>query len=112
MYITFHWNQTNQIRNYLNIFCKIIIFLLILGVYELVIFQMKPGGPALWGEAFQKAVNAHVSLGYSKLVGVFHTDYGALNRVHVLWWNETADSRAAGRHRAHEDPRVVAAGVP
>ncbi|KAM8941479.1 protein NipSnap homolog 3A isoform X1 [Vulpes vulpes] len=29
--------------------------------------------------------------------------------VHVLWWNESADSRAAGRHQSHEDPRVVAA---
>uniref|UniRef100_A0A8C3WML6 NIPSNAP domain-containing protein n=1 Tax=Catagonus wagneri TaxID=51154 RepID=A0A8C3WML6_9CETA len=79
------------------------------GVYELVTFQMKPGGPALWGDAFKRAVNAHVNLGYSKLIGVFHTEYGALNRVHVLWWNESADSRAAGRHQSHEDPRVVAA---
>ncbi|XP_024609421.1 protein NipSnap homolog 3A-like isoform X1 [Neophocaena asiaeorientalis asiaeorientalis] len=79
------------------------------GVYELVTFQMKPGGPALWGDAFKRAVNAHVDLGYSKLIGVFHTEYGALNRVHVLWWNESADSRAAGRHQSHEDPRVVAA---
>ncbi|XP_036710934.1 protein NipSnap homolog 3A-like isoform X2 [Balaenoptera ricei] len=51
------------------------------GVYELVTFQMKPGGPALWGDAFRRAINAHVDLGYSKLVGVFHTEYGALNRV-------------------------------
>ncbi|XP_059957109.1 protein NipSnap homolog 3A-like isoform X2 [Mesoplodon densirostris] len=29
--------------------------------------------------------------------------------VHVLWWNESEDSRAAGRHQSHEDPRVVAA---
>ncbi|XP_023578704.1 protein NipSnap homolog 3A isoform X2 [Octodon degus] len=29
--------------------------------------------------------------------------------VHVLWWHESADSRAAGRHESHEDPRVVAA---
>uniref|UniRef100_A0A8D0H0T3 NIPSNAP domain-containing protein n=1 Tax=Sphenodon punctatus TaxID=8508 RepID=A0A8D0H0T3_SPHPU len=29
--------------------------------------------------------------------------------VNVLWWNEDPDSRAAGRHYAHEDPRVVAA---
>ncbi|XP_068830563.1 protein NipSnap homolog 3A isoform X2 [Capricornis sumatraensis] len=29
--------------------------------------------------------------------------------VHVLWWYESADSRAAGRHQSHEDPRVVAA---
>uniref|UniRef100_A0A2K5CVG1 Nipsnap homolog 3B n=1 Tax=Aotus nancymaae TaxID=37293 RepID=A0A2K5CVG1_AOTNA len=28
--------------------------------------------------------------------------------VHVLWWNESADSHAAGRHKSHEDPRVVA----
>ncbi|XP_053423073.1 protein NipSnap homolog 3A-like [Nycticebus coucang] len=79
------------------------------GVYELAIFQMKPGGPALWGDAFKRAINAHVNLGYTKLVGVFHTEYGELNRVYVLWWNESADSRAAGRHQAHEDPRVVAA---
>lgn len=30
--------------------------------------------------------------------------------VHVLWWYENADGRAAGRHEAHEDARVVAAG--
>ncbi|XP_067599886.1 protein NipSnap homolog 3A-like isoform X2 [Pseudorca crassidens] len=80
------------------------------GVYELVTFQMKPGGPALWGDAFKRAINAHVDLGYSKLIGVFHTEYGALNRVHVLWWNESAHGRAAGRHQSHEHPRVVAAG--
>ncbi|XP_037654325.1 protein NipSnap homolog 3A isoform X2 [Choloepus didactylus] len=79
------------------------------GVYELVTFQMKPGGPAVWGDAFQKAVKVHVALGYAKLIGVFHSEYGVLNRVHVLWWNESLDSRAAGRHQAHEDPRVVAA---
>ncbi|XP_006886966.1 PREDICTED: protein NipSnap homolog 3A [Elephantulus edwardii] len=79
------------------------------GVYELVTFQMKPGGPALWGEAFQRAINSHVNLNYNKLIGVFHTEYGLLNRVHVLWWNESLDSRAAGRHQSHEDPRVVAA---
>ncbi|XP_036759173.1 protein NipSnap homolog 3A-like isoform X4 [Manis pentadactyla] len=32
-----------------------------------------------------------------------------LKEVHVLWWNESAESRAAGRHQSHEDPRVVAA---
>ncbi|XP_032874105.1 protein NipSnap homolog 3A-like isoform X3 [Amblyraja radiata] len=29
--------------------------------------------------------------------------------VHALWWHEDCDARAAGRHRAHEDVRVVAA---
>ncbi|XP_006150653.1 protein NipSnap homolog 3A [Tupaia chinensis] len=79
------------------------------GIYELATFQMKPGGPALWGEAFKSAIHTHVNLGYTKLIGVFHTEYGVLNRVHVLWWNESADSRASGRHQSHEDPRVVAA---
>ncbi|XP_050617825.1 protein NipSnap homolog 3B isoform X1 [Macaca thibetana thibetana] len=50
------------------------------GVYELAVFQMKPGGPALWGDAFKRAINAHVNLGYTKVVGVFHTEYGELNR--------------------------------
>ncbi|KAF5917735.1 hypothetical protein HPG69_013572, partial [Diceros bicornis minor] len=41
------------------------------GVYELATFQMKPG--------------------YSKLVGVFHTEYGALNRgTVVLFFDEIA----------------------
>ncbi|XP_061310986.1 protein NipSnap homolog 3A [Pezoporus flaviventris] len=79
------------------------------GVYEWVTFQMKPGGPALWGAAFQAAINAHINTGYTKLIGVFHTEYGFLNTVHVIWWNESPDHRAAGRHRAHEDARVVAA---
>ncbi|XP_029861420.1 protein NipSnap homolog 3A isoform X1 [Aquila chrysaetos chrysaetos] len=79
------------------------------GVYEWVTFQMKPGGPALWGEAFQAAINAHINTGYTKLIGVFHTEYGLLNTVHVIWWNESPDHRAAGRHSAHEDARVVAA---
>ncbi|XP_003407870.1 protein NipSnap homolog 3A-like isoform X1 [Loxodonta africana] len=79
------------------------------GVYELATFQMKPGGPALWGDAFRRAIHSHVNLNYAKLVGVFHTEYGLLNRVHVLWWHESPDSRAAGRHLSHEDPRVVAA---
>nr|XP_028568584.1 protein NipSnap homolog 3B-like [Podarcis muralis] len=79
------------------------------GVYELVTFQMKPGGPAVWGQSFKAAISIHIKTGYTKLIGVFHTEYGLLNRVHVLWWNENSDCRAAGRHSAHEDPRVVAA---
>ncbi|XP_075682110.1 protein NipSnap homolog 3A isoform X2 [Rhinoderma darwinii] len=79
------------------------------GVYEMVSFQFKPGGPAVWGESFQAAISTHVNTGYTKLVGVFNVEYGLLNQVHVLWWNENPDTRAAGRHWAHEDPRVVAA---
>lgn len=79
------------------------------GVYELVTFQMKPGGPAVWGPAFQMAVNTHANAGYANLIGVFHNEFGQLNHVHVLWWYEDPDQRAAGRHKAHEDARVVAA---
>lgn len=76
-----------MIRNCLNVFYKITIFLLSLGVYELATFQMKPGGPALWGDSFKRAVQIHVSRGYTKLVGVFHAEYGLLNRgtvVHIF----------------------------
>ncbi|XP_078253003.1 protein NipSnap homolog 3A isoform X2 [Rhinoraja longicauda] len=79
------------------------------GVYELVSYQMVAGGPAVWGKAFQKAVSAHDHVGYCSLIGVFHSEFGQLNRVHTLWWHEDGDARAAGRHRAHEDVRVVAA---
>lgn len=45
----------------------------------MVTFQMKPGGPAVWGQAFRAAISAHISTGYTKLIGVFHTEYGLLN---------------------------------
>ncbi|XP_048826509.1 protein NipSnap homolog 3A [Brienomyrus brachyistius] len=79
------------------------------GVYELATFHMKPGGPAVWGAAFQAAVGAHSGAGYAHLVGVFHSEFGLLNQVHVLWWFESPDQRAAIRHTAHGDARVVAA---
>ncbi|XP_073508334.1 protein NipSnap homolog 3A-like isoform X1 [Phyllobates terribilis] len=79
------------------------------GVYEMVSFQFKPGGPAVWGKSFRAAISTHVNCGYTKLVGVFNTEYGLLNQVHVLWWNDHSDNRASGRHVAHEDARVVAA---
>lgn len=79
------------------------------GAYELVSFQMRPGGPAVWGDAFQAAVTAHDAPGYGKLVAAFHNEFGQQNRVHALWWFESADQRAEVRHRAHTDARVVAA---
>ncbi|XP_068460312.1 protein NipSnap homolog 3A [Clinocottus analis] len=79
------------------------------GVYELISFQMRPGGPAVWGSAFQAAVTSHDAPGHGKLVGAFHNECGQLNRVHVLWWFESADQRAEVRRNAHNDARVVAA---
>lgn len=79
------------------------------GVYDLSSFQMRPGGPAVWGEAFQMAVGVHANAGYAHLVGVFNCEFGQLNKVHALWWFETPDQRAAARHKAHSDARVVAA---
>nr|XP_033487706.1 protein NipSnap homolog 3A [Epinephelus lanceolatus] len=79
------------------------------GVYELVSYQMRPGGPAVWGHAFQAAITAHDAPGYGNLVGAFHNEFGRMNRVHVLWWFKSADQRAEARHKAHTDARVVAA---
>ncbi|XP_028272357.1 protein NipSnap homolog 3A [Parambassis ranga] len=79
------------------------------GVYELASFQMRPGGPAVWGEDFQAAISSHDAPGYGKLVGAFHSEFGQLNRVHALWWFESADQRAEVRHKSHTDARVVAA---
>ncbi|XP_038142623.1 protein NipSnap homolog 3A [Cyprinodon tularosa] len=79
------------------------------GVYELVTFQMRPGGPAVWGSAFQASMTSHDAPGYGTLLGAFHSEFGLLNRVHALWWFESADHRAEIRHKAHTDARVVAA---
>lgn len=49
-------------------------------MYELVSYQMCPGGPAVWGQDFQAAVTAHDAPGYAKLVGAFHSEFGQLNR--------------------------------
>uniref|UniRef100_A0A673JAZ2 Protein NipSnap homolog 3A-like n=1 Tax=Sinocyclocheilus rhinocerous TaxID=307959 RepID=A0A673JAZ2_9TELE len=78
------------------------------GVLELATFQMKPGGLAVWGRAFQAAVGTHTGSGYAHAVGVFHSEFGQLNQVHVLWWYESADQRAAIRHKSHNNARVVA----
>ncbi|KAF6729201.1 NipSnap-like protein 3A [Oryzias melastigma] len=80
------------------------------GVYELASYRMRPGGPAVWGSAFQAAVCARDAPGYGKLLGAFHSEFGAQNQVHALWWYESADHRAEVRHKAHNDARVVAAG--
>lgn len=55
-----------------------------LGVYEMVSFLFKPGGPAVWGKSFQAAISTHVITGYTKLVGVFNTEYGLLNQGNLL----------------------------
>ncbi|XP_059201728.1 protein NipSnap homolog 3A [Centropristis striata] len=79
------------------------------GVYELVSYQMRPGGPAVWGESFQAAVTSRHAPGYGTLLGAFHNEFGRLNRVHVLWWFQSADQRAEVRQKSHTDARVVAA---
>uniref|UniRef100_A0A672P240 Nipsnap homolog 3A (C. elegans) n=1 Tax=Sinocyclocheilus grahami TaxID=75366 RepID=A0A672P240_SINGR len=75
---------------------------------ELATFQMKPGGPAVWGRAFQAAVGTHTGSGYAHAIGVFHSEFGQLNQVHVLCCYESADQRAAIRHKSHDNARVVA----
>ncbi|KAM9795345.1 protein NipSnap homolog 3A [Neosynchiropus ocellatus] len=79
------------------------------GVYELVSFQMRPGGSAVWGDSLRSMVASRDAAGYGKLLGVFHTDVGLQNRVHALWWFESADRRADLRQRFLSDPGVKAA---
>uniref|UniRef100_A0A8C8FI65 NIPSNAP domain-containing protein n=1 Tax=Oncorhynchus tshawytscha TaxID=74940 RepID=A0A8C8FI65_ONCTS len=69
------------------------------------------GGPAVWGEVFQAAVSAHAAGGHAHLVGVFHSEFGWLNNFNALWWYESPDQRAAVRHKAHGDARLVAADL-
>ncbi|XP_010864799.1 protein NipSnap homolog 3A [Esox lucius] len=101
-------SQDNEV-NYLVPWCKVERPPKEGGVYELASFQMRPGGPAIWGHAFQAAVSVHSATCYGHLVGVFHSEFGQLNKVNALWWYESPDQRAAARHTAHGDARVVAA---
>lgn len=41
---------------------------------------MHPGGPAVWGKAFQAALTARDAPGYGNLLGAFHSEVGLLNR--------------------------------
>ncbi|CAB1337322.1 unnamed protein product [Coregonus sp. 'balchen'] len=71
--------------------------------------ERPPKEGAVWGEAFQAAVNTYAAGGHAHLVGVFHSEFGQLNKANALWWYESPDQRAAVRHKAHGDARVVAA---
>lgn len=55
------------------------VFVCVSGMYELASYQMRPGGPAVWGDAFRAAVTTHDAPGYGKLVGAFHSEVGPLN---------------------------------
>ncbi|KAJ8015550.1 hypothetical protein DPEC_G00027290 [Dallia pectoralis] len=101
-------SQDNEV-NYLVPWCKLEKPPKKGGVYELASFQMRPGGPAVWGQTFRAAVSCRSAAGYGHLVGVFHSEFGQLNKVSVLWWYESPDQRAEARHTAHGDARVVAA---
>lgn len=50
------------------------------GVYELVSYQMSPGGPTVWGKDFRAAIGAHDVPGYGKVLAAFHNEFGLLNR--------------------------------
>jgi len=47
---------------------------------------------------------------FSLFVCTVYSDISFQCAVHVLWWYESADQRAAMRQKAHGDARVVAAG--
>lgn len=77
------------------------------GVYELVSYGMKMGGPIIWEEKLKRSLLSHARLGYTDLVGAWYTNIGDHNRVEVLWRFESMDARTEGRERAHKDAFVV-----
>uniref|UniRef100_H2YX53 NIPSNAP domain-containing protein n=1 Tax=Ciona savignyi TaxID=51511 RepID=H2YX53_CIOSA len=77
------------------------------GIYELMTYTMVMGGPVIWGKQLRATVESHKRLGYSDLVGVWYTDIGDHNTVHVLWRHDSYDSRRIGREKAHGDAVVI-----
>ena len=77
------------------------------GVFELITYTMKMGGPVVWDDKLRSSLDAHVRLGYADLVGVWYTDLGNHNTVQVLWRYDSFDARSEGRQKAHNDAVVV-----
>lgn len=38
----------------------------------------------LWGDAFKRAIDTHINLGYTELMGIVHPEYVSPSRAHVL----------------------------
>ena len=77
------------------------------GVFELITYTMKMGGPAVWDRKLKSSIDAHVRLGYASLVGVWYSDLGNHNNVQVLWRYDSFEQRSEGRTKAHNDAVVV-----
>jgi len=77
------------------------------GVFELITYTMKMGGPVVWDDKLKSSIDAHARLGYADLVGVWYTDLGNHNTVQVLWRYDSFDVRTEGRQIAHNDAVVV-----
>ncbi len=71
-------------------------------IYEVRTYTMRPGGVAVFEEAFGKALPHREK--YSKLGAFWHTDIGPLNQVIHVWPYENLDERTRIRAEAGKDP--------
>lgn len=78
-------------------------------VYELRVYRGRDGLLPTWARALKEALPAREQ--YSKLVGLWTTEIGGLNRAAHLWVYDDLNQRAAARAAALADP-VWAAFVP
>src|SRR4051794_6109560 len=66
------------------------------------IYNMKPGGVAQWEANFMEAYTGTRDK-YSKLGGMWHTEFGPLNQVIHIWQYDNLQQRADIRAQASKD---------
>jgi hypothetical protein len=71
-------------------------------IYEMRVYTVKPGAVAEYEKKFAEAYKAREK--YSKLGGMWHTEFGPLNQVIHIWPYESLQQRADIRAAAAKDP--------
>jgi NIPSNAP len=71
--------------------------------YELRDHRLHPGTTGQWIEIWARGMG--VRLKYSKLVGLWQSDIGELNRMITLWSYSSLQQRHDARRAANKDPR-------
>ena len=73
-------------------------------IYEMRIYNFKPGGAVgQWEQNFLEAYQGTREK-YSKLYGMWHTDFGPLNQAIHIWQYDSLQQRADIRAAAAKDP--------
>ncbi len=69
-------------------------------IYEMRIYTVPPGKADEYYEKFGEAMEERQKL--SRMIGIFHTDIGDLNRIMHIWEYENAGHREETRAKALE----------